>query len=226
MTIASEIERLQEAKADIKSSIEWKWVSVPSSAKLDTYDTYIDQIQQWDGGILTKWIKLYPFHLNTYWIPATWWIYSWFDWNVYYGLNFYSYYISRDDEYYYWVLAYKKDLNWDITYRNSDAQLYGSYNGDMLYSYFYKKWNEIRCYTVTRNNAYPSEYWGYAWIWYTWNYNSNTITQSWSWRSPDYTPENRWVDLTWWTQVSWSEWVDSVTSTIFDNDIYLYLTLK
>lgn len=44
MTIASEIERLQTAKADIKASIEWKWVSVPSGAKLDTYDTYIDQI--------------------------------------------------------------------------------------------------------------------------------------------------------------------------------------
>lgn len=48
MTIASEITRLQWAKADIKSSIEWKWVSVPASAKLDTYSTYIDQIERWD----------------------------------------------------------------------------------------------------------------------------------------------------------------------------------
>ncbi len=46
MTIASEISRLQTAKADIKSSIEWKWVTVPSSAKLDSYDDYIDQIEQ------------------------------------------------------------------------------------------------------------------------------------------------------------------------------------
>lgn len=45
MTIASEIERLQEAKADIKSSIEWKWVSVPSSAKLDEYPELINQIR-------------------------------------------------------------------------------------------------------------------------------------------------------------------------------------
>ena len=44
MTIASEITRLQWAKADIKTAIEWKWVSVPSDAKLDAYDTYIDQI--------------------------------------------------------------------------------------------------------------------------------------------------------------------------------------
>ena len=47
MTIASEITRLQWAKADIKTAIEWKWVTVPSSAKLDSYDDYIDQIQSW-----------------------------------------------------------------------------------------------------------------------------------------------------------------------------------
>lgn len=54
MTIASEITRLQWAKADIKTAIESKWVTVPASAKLDTYDTYIDQIQQWwDVGWIT-----------------------------------------------------------------------------------------------------------------------------------------------------------------------------
>lgn len=44
MTIASEITRLQWAKADIKTAIEWKWVSVPSSAKLDSYAWYIGNI--------------------------------------------------------------------------------------------------------------------------------------------------------------------------------------
>ena len=44
MSIASEITRLQGAKADIKSAIEAKGVTVPSNAKLDTYDTYIDEI--------------------------------------------------------------------------------------------------------------------------------------------------------------------------------------
>ena len=43
MTIASEITRLQEAKAEIKAWIEWKW-SVPNDIKLDVYNTYIDQI--------------------------------------------------------------------------------------------------------------------------------------------------------------------------------------
>ena len=44
MTIASEITRLQGAKASAKASIEAKWVSVPASAKVDDYHTYIDQI--------------------------------------------------------------------------------------------------------------------------------------------------------------------------------------
>lgn len=47
MTVASEITRLQNAKASIRSSIQEKWVTVPSSAKLDTYSWYIDQIQTW-----------------------------------------------------------------------------------------------------------------------------------------------------------------------------------
>lgn len=45
MTIASEITRLQGAKADLKTSIEAKGVTVPSSATIDTYSGYVDQIQ-------------------------------------------------------------------------------------------------------------------------------------------------------------------------------------
>lgn len=50
MSIATEISRLQGAKADIKTAIEGKGVSVPSSALLDTYPDYIDAIQQGGGG--------------------------------------------------------------------------------------------------------------------------------------------------------------------------------
>lgn len=52
MTIASEITRLQGAKADLKTSIEAKGVTVPSSATIDTYSGYVDQIQQ--GGEVLK----------------------------------------------------------------------------------------------------------------------------------------------------------------------------
>lgn len=49
MSIATEISRLQGAKADIKTAIEGKGVSVPSSALLDSYPDYIDAIQQGGG---------------------------------------------------------------------------------------------------------------------------------------------------------------------------------
>lgn len=48
MTIASEITRLQWAKATARTSIINKWVSVPASASVEDYHTYIDQIQQWN----------------------------------------------------------------------------------------------------------------------------------------------------------------------------------
>lgn len=44
MSIASEITRLQTAKADVKTAIEAKGVTVPSNATLDTYDDYVAQI--------------------------------------------------------------------------------------------------------------------------------------------------------------------------------------
>lgn len=50
MSIASEITRLQTAKADIKDSIEAKGVTVPSNASIDTYYDYIDQIPSGGGG--------------------------------------------------------------------------------------------------------------------------------------------------------------------------------
>lgn len=50
MSVASEISRLQSAKADIKTAIESKGVTVSSSTKLDGYATLIDSIQTGGGG--------------------------------------------------------------------------------------------------------------------------------------------------------------------------------
>jgi hypothetical protein len=44
MSVASEITRLQTAKADLKTAIEGKGVTVPSSAKLDAYPALVDSI--------------------------------------------------------------------------------------------------------------------------------------------------------------------------------------
>ena len=45
MSIASEISRLQTAKANIKTAIQAKGVTVPASVKLDAYDDYVAAIQ-------------------------------------------------------------------------------------------------------------------------------------------------------------------------------------
>ena len=52
MSIASEITRLQQAKADIKTAIENKGVTVPSDATLDDYADLVDSIS---GGGGTDW---------------------------------------------------------------------------------------------------------------------------------------------------------------------------
>lgn len=49
MSIATELTRIQQAKADIKTAIEAKGVTVPSSATIDTYDDYVSQISGGGG---------------------------------------------------------------------------------------------------------------------------------------------------------------------------------
>ena len=49
MSIASEISRLQTAKAELKTAIEGKGVTVPSSTKLDGYADLVESIQQGGG---------------------------------------------------------------------------------------------------------------------------------------------------------------------------------
>lgn len=55
MSIASEISRLQTAKADLKTAIEAKGVTVPSSTKLDGYAALVDSIQAGGGGDENVW---------------------------------------------------------------------------------------------------------------------------------------------------------------------------
>lgn len=54
MSIASEITRLQTAKADLKTAIEGKGVTVPSSAKLDAYPALVESIQGSIEELITK----------------------------------------------------------------------------------------------------------------------------------------------------------------------------
>jgi len=50
MAISDEITRIQGAKADLRTSIQAKGVTVPASAKIDAYPDYVDAIQQGGGG--------------------------------------------------------------------------------------------------------------------------------------------------------------------------------
>lgn len=87
MSIASEISRLQSAKADLKTAIEAKGVTVPSSATLDDYDSLVaaisggvsfedsltNNITSYTNETITS-IREYAFqgltHLTKVWLPA------------------------------------------------------------------------------------------------------------------------------------------------------------
>ena len=53
MSVANEIQRLQQAKADLKTAIEAKGVTVPSSALIDDYPNLVNEIEQGGGGLPT-----------------------------------------------------------------------------------------------------------------------------------------------------------------------------
>ena len=50
MSVSDEIRRIQNAKANIKTSIENKGVTVPDDAKLDAFPALIDDIQAGGSG--------------------------------------------------------------------------------------------------------------------------------------------------------------------------------
>lgn len=54
MSIASEISRLQSAKADLKTAIEGKGVTVPSATTLDGYAGLVDSISGGGGAVEIK----------------------------------------------------------------------------------------------------------------------------------------------------------------------------
>lgn len=56
MSIADEISRLQGAKADLKTAIEGKGVTVPSTTKLDGYAALVDEIET-ESGPYDDWVR-------------------------------------------------------------------------------------------------------------------------------------------------------------------------
>lgn len=67
MSVATEIQRLQTAKADLKTAIEGKGITVPSSTTLDGYATLVGQISSGGGGTLVSIIVSQSVYRGTAW---------------------------------------------------------------------------------------------------------------------------------------------------------------
>lgn len=209
MTIASEIERLQWAKSNIKTSIEGKWVEVPSSAKLSDYAGYIDQIEAWDWDDIIHYMS---------WILSIDWPMVYISWSDSVN-NKYSDYSWKDGEYLYLVRPYEYDnysstghsymetyvncvalKKWASSTNNYDPMIrQWWYYTTTHIDYYYINWNSIsfywrtweytdtyRCVTLTCNN----------WTW-------SMASTSWDWNTPTHT---------WWNQNLFYSSVDGCLS--------------
>ena len=195
MSIASEIQRLQQAKSGIKSAIESKWVTVPSDLKLQGYTDCINCIQQWGQ------IWDIPFFIGVW--SATWnkwsrWLRSLSTcqiWNYIFFAYTENWYCSSWDAIT-WNVWYYKKWNKDICKSNRRDVLSSSSSND--YWHQWDSWIKV-CWSC----VYFCVCWcsRYCWVkcWYTcFNMNNDTF---WSWTT--------WTLWTWY----WSEWWYSWTIT-------------
>lgn len=196
MTIASEITRLQNAKASIEASIENKGVTVPDAAKLDEYYQYIDRIVSWWGVIeYVGWLL----SLNSDTIvnsPSDWTDdrygdYDYIDGSYLYLIKPYCYmnYSSSGhslQEIRFSVIAIPK---WGtVMYQNvmtGYSTWWNDYQWEIRYYYFYKDGNTAHfkfwmkeLYSDTRNRSVQD---------ITYNTSTNTwssTVSSWDWTTP------------------------------------------
>lgn len=111
MTIASEIQRLQWAKADIKIAIESKDVAVPSSAKLDEYAWYVSQIVSGKWYVIWWVMQWTVITTGQWWWNNYWWT-IWTamsviqkDWNLF-GIAAWRHYTSSSNDWVcYWTFG-------------------------------------------------------------------------------------------------------------------------
>jgi hypothetical protein len=229
MTIASEITRLQWAKASAKASIENKWVTVPANATVDTYHTYIDQIENrwaWMSHLATPTASLAKSVLSSELPPKSWE----YNWNAYGVSSFYQYSSGETTEgifvckiipstwivwasqtWYpitYWSLVRPQGTNrkpdaWSV-WRNADSS--------SAYAFLFF--------------LHPSD--GTYCLRFTWDTSSMDISYSSlvGWDYEDYDATNYWFDLTWYTEVTSSSWADSVPLSRSGNYTYYSFNIK
>ncbi len=228
MTIASEITRLQWAKSDIKTSIENKGVAVPSSANLDTYDTYIDQIEQGDGGVLSWWLVLFNKYVSGKdSSPRIKSSVSWVEWNKYYWCTVYSLEWSSANSLESGVYTYRKvNTTNDMAYSMNNVtwdQSSGIYL-EASNATFWRNWTNMKIIFFVNSTRTSNWLYCYQAIWDYKNTGSTTNSLVWRWETTNINDYS--VDLTGYTQITTNEWVKSVTGNEIDDDAYIYLTLK
>lgn len=161
MTVASEITRLQTAKADARTSIINKWVDVPANATLDTYHNYIDMIQQWwELESVIQYIRDNWYISLNLW-RETWDAYSTYDWNI----------TTNTDTVFDWwtILAFNTSF-----IRNSAHGM-----RSVATAYWYKNWVFRKAHVENWQSKNTNQwYWGYSsedWcLWYHWDWNSQS----------------------------------------------------
>lgn len=159
MTIASEIQRLQWAKASARASIISKWVNVPVNASVEDYHTYIDMIESGMNGIFydeNNW-DIYMFYNWSYiaiqdknvWATA---VYDYWDtvsasnaWKFFQRWNNYWFSYTwtvttttaRSNLSSYWPWNYYSNSSFYKSTTNSDRDTSGNYN-----LWWYETWTE------------------------------------------------------------------------------------
>lgn len=220
MTIASEITRLQWAKASIEASIENKWITVPDSAKIDTYSLYIDQISA-SASWLATWITTYPKQIAVwvqYWVQK-WPFITWNDDTWLYWACAYAEQPSGDEKY--WVSFFSKTWTSDIQYYQNAVRGTRTYNPVTENLSIYKQWTTVYAFfTSWSTNA------NYCWFVSTRNLTNNSVSTTCVWWVSTLNPSDWWYDVTWWTQITGSSWVQDITAERVDTTWRLYLTLK
>lgn len=226
MTIASEITRLQWAKASAKASIINKGVNVPDNVKVDDYHTYIDMIDtgswSYDG------IKAKNRYFNSRTVTTIAWFYSWEENNTQYWLLLASADAAWSTyTYQYWGTGIKHPSWSDISYYNGLTWNYSDSYHEYASSgwYFIKNSTAgiVRWYFLEESRYTTNPIWTFEVVY---NYLNNTCSCSAysQWTSTDLAsivtvPDGYEV-------VSWSSWIKNITWEQVDSTSRFYITLK
>ena len=217
MSIASEIQRLQQAKASIKTSVWTKWVTIPNNIKLDSYGTYIDRIIAADYSCWTL----------AYWLESSVWL-NWY-WNWWLCLQ----YSEPTDQ---WAIAAIFTTRWRMSSSNCDyrdfyflnkkpwcapvwssvsCRLVDNYATTILCAYAHKTNKDcflIKYIYCNRDYwSWTTWYWDYPYytLWIDFSVPCATCIWSWSWHHCAYWNSDNnppWDDY---VLISWISWLQS-----------------